>query len=188
MAERSDRHARCDRLPRATAIPVRRRPPACPWRAGCGGTRTSGSEGGGEQTTAGNRGIGGSPPTLLRADRRASAASAGPMTARRIATGTGPRRWDTRAGEIELQIPKLRQGSYFPAATVTLILARRITQTWRSASCRRQRGPPGPEKRAPRSMATSPRAARRAGAQPVAVCVLRPPAVGSGCGRMLPST
>src|SRR3954452_25371979 len=23
-------------------------------------------------------------------------------------------RWDTRAGEIELQIPKLRQGSYFP--------------------------------------------------------------------------
>src|SRR3954469_14844409 len=24
-----------------------------------------------------------------------------------------PRRWDTRAGEIELQIPKLRQGSYF---------------------------------------------------------------------------
>jgi putative transposase len=26
-----------------------------------------------------------------------------------------PRRWDTRAGEIELQIPKLRQGSYFPS-------------------------------------------------------------------------
>jgi hypothetical protein len=25
-----------------------------------------------------------------------------------------PRRWDGRAGEIELQIPKLRQGSYFP--------------------------------------------------------------------------
>ena len=25
------------------------------------------------------------------------------------------RRWDTRAGSIELQIPKLRQGSYFPA-------------------------------------------------------------------------
>src|SRR5437868_9865159 len=25
------------------------------------------------------------------------------------------RRWDTRAGEIELQIPKLRQGSYFPS-------------------------------------------------------------------------
>ena len=25
------------------------------------------------------------------------------------------RRWDTRAGEIELQIPKLRRGSYFPS-------------------------------------------------------------------------
>src|SRR3954452_18690176 len=25
------------------------------------------------------------------------------------------RRWDTRAGEIQLQIPKLRQGSYFPS-------------------------------------------------------------------------
>ena len=28
--------------------------------------------------------------------------------------GYRPRRWDTRAGEIELQIPRLRQGSYFP--------------------------------------------------------------------------
>src|SRR5687768_13283691 len=28
--------------------------------------------------------------------------------------GYRARRWDTRAGEIELQIPKLRQGSYFP--------------------------------------------------------------------------
>ena len=28
--------------------------------------------------------------------------------------GYRPRRWDTRAGEIELQIPKIRQGSYFP--------------------------------------------------------------------------
>src|SRR4051812_36775048 len=70
LAVRSDRLARCDRLPRATAIPVQRQPPACPWRAGCGGTRTSGSEGGGEQTTARERGIGGSPPTLRRVDRR----------------------------------------------------------------------------------------------------------------------
>src|SRR3954453_11537633 len=30
--------------------------------------------------------------------------------------GYRPRRWDTRAGEIELQIPKLRQGSYFPSS------------------------------------------------------------------------
>lgn len=29
--------------------------------------------------------------------------------------GYRPRRWDTRASEIELQIPKLRQGSYFPS-------------------------------------------------------------------------
>jgi transposase-like protein len=29
--------------------------------------------------------------------------------------GYRPRRWDTRAGEIELQTPKLRQGSYFPS-------------------------------------------------------------------------
>src|ERR1700754_475695 len=29
--------------------------------------------------------------------------------------GYRPRRWDTKAGEVELQIPKLRQGSYFPS-------------------------------------------------------------------------
>jgi putative transposase len=29
--------------------------------------------------------------------------------------GYRPRRWYTRAGEIELQIPKIRQGSYFPS-------------------------------------------------------------------------
>ncbi len=29
--------------------------------------------------------------------------------------GYRPRRWDTRVGELELQIPKLRQGSYFPS-------------------------------------------------------------------------
>jgi putative transposase len=29
--------------------------------------------------------------------------------------GYRPRRWDTRAGEIELRIPKLREGSYFPS-------------------------------------------------------------------------
>ena len=35
-----------------------------PWRAGCSGTGTSGSEGGGEETTARKRGTGVSPPTL----------------------------------------------------------------------------------------------------------------------------
>jgi hypothetical protein len=29
--------------------------------------------------------------------------------------GYRPRRWNTRADEVELQIPKLRQGSYFPS-------------------------------------------------------------------------
>jgi putative transposase len=29
--------------------------------------------------------------------------------------GYRPRRWDTRVGSIELAIPKLRQGSYFPS-------------------------------------------------------------------------
>src|SRR5438874_7034205 len=29
--------------------------------------------------------------------------------------GYRARRWDTRAGEVELQIPKIRQGSYFPS-------------------------------------------------------------------------
>lgn len=29
--------------------------------------------------------------------------------------GYRPRRWDTRVGTVELQIPKLREGSYFPA-------------------------------------------------------------------------
>ena len=40
------------------------RPPHVLWRARCGGSRTPGSEGGGEQTTARKRGTGGSPPTL----------------------------------------------------------------------------------------------------------------------------
>jgi putative transposase len=29
--------------------------------------------------------------------------------------GYRPRRWDTRVGELELAIPKLRSGSYFPS-------------------------------------------------------------------------
>jgi hypothetical protein len=38
--------------------------PMCSWRAGCGGTRTSGSEGGGEETTGRKANTGASPPTL----------------------------------------------------------------------------------------------------------------------------
>ena len=43
-------------------------------------------------------------------------AAYGERSAERITRRNGyrPRRWDTRAGSIELQIPKLRQGSYFP--------------------------------------------------------------------------
>ena len=36
----------------------------CSWRAGCGGSRTSGSEGGGEETTGRKADTGASPPTL----------------------------------------------------------------------------------------------------------------------------
>jgi putative transposase len=30
--------------------------------------------------------------------------------------GYRPRRWDTGAGELELQTPRLRQGTYFPSS------------------------------------------------------------------------
>src|SRR5215212_7179815 len=43
-------------------------------------------------------------------------AELGEITPDRVMQRNGyrPRRWDTRVGEIELAIPKLRQGSYFP--------------------------------------------------------------------------
>jgi hypothetical protein len=44
-----------------------------------------------------------------------SAASVALRIARRIATAIGLGGGDTRAGEIELQIPKIRKGSYFPS-------------------------------------------------------------------------
>jgi putative transposase len=34
---------------------------------------------------------------------------------RRAVTATGERAWDTRVGSIELAIPRLRSGSYFPS-------------------------------------------------------------------------
>ena len=44
-------------------------------------------------------------------------AELGEVTAERVTQRNGyrPRPWDTRAGEIELRIPKLRSGSYFPS-------------------------------------------------------------------------
>src|SRR4051794_18446184 len=44
-------------------------------------------------------------------------AELGEVSGERVTQRNGyrPRPWDTRAGEIELAIPKLRQGSYFPS-------------------------------------------------------------------------
>ena len=44
-------------------------------------------------------------------------AGLGEVSGERVTQRNGyrPRAWDTRAGELELRIPKLRQGSYFPS-------------------------------------------------------------------------
>jgi putative transposase len=44
-------------------------------------------------------------------------AELGERTPERVAHRNGyrPRTWDTRVGELELAIPRLRQGSYFPS-------------------------------------------------------------------------
>jgi hypothetical protein len=49
---------------------MKRTHPMCSWRAGCGETRKSGSEGGGEETTGRKAGTGASPPTLRVSERR----------------------------------------------------------------------------------------------------------------------
>ena len=54
----------------------------CSWRAGCGGSRKSGSEGGGEETPGRKAGTGASPPTL-REDARSE-------DARKRSTGDSP--------------------------------------------------------------------------------------------------
>jgi putative transposase len=48
--------------------------------------------------------------------------------------GYPPRQWDTRVGSIELAIPKLRQGSYFPSF---LELAGGLSKRWSRSSRRR---------------------------------------------------
>ena len=50
-------------------------------------------------------------------------------TGRRSACGCQARPWDTRAGTIGLNIPKLRKGSYFP----TFLEPRRTAENRRSA-------------------------------------------------------
>jgi len=67
--------------------------------------------------------------------------------------GYRPRRWDTRVGELELAIPRLRTGSYFPSfleprrraeqalvavvqeAYVNGISTRRSTGWWSNSAC-----------------------------------------------------
>ena len=44
--------------------------------------------------------------------------------------GYRPRRWDTRAGEIELQIPKIRQASYFPSFLSRASVVSRRSSVW----------------------------------------------------------
>jgi len=56
--------------------------------------------------------------TLMSAEASAAAGAAyGERSAERVnhRNGYRERRWDTRAGSIDLAIPKLRQGSYFPS-------------------------------------------------------------------------
>jgi hypothetical protein len=54
--------------------------------------------------------------------------------------GYRARRWDTRAGEIELQIPKIRQGSYSRASCSRASVPSRRCSAWSSrpmcAACR----------------------------------------------------
>ena len=70
--------------------------------------------------------------------------------------GYRPRPWATRAGEIELAIPKLRQGSYFPS----FLEPRR-----RSEQALGRRRPGGLRQRRLHAQGRSPgRAARRSGA------------------------
>ena len=49
--------------------------------------------------------------------------------------GYRARRWDTRAGEIELQIPKLRRGQLFPVVSCSRASAR--SRRWSRSSSRR---------------------------------------------------
>ena len=63
---------------------------------------------------------------------------------RQLANGYRPA-WDTRAGSIDLAVPKLRQGSYFPRVAVHAASARRTGAGGgdRPGICRRGVHPPG---------------------------------------------
>jgi transposase-like protein len=66
--------------------------------------------------------------------------------------GYRPRRWDTRAGEIELQIPKIRQGSYFPSFLEPRKRSEQaLLAVVQQGLCLRRLDPPGrPARREPR--------------------------------------
>ena len=122
---------------------------------------------------------------MLALTRKISSASAATYWAWANAdtwrNGYRPRRWDTRAGSIELQIPKLRQGSYFPAlleprrraerallavvqqAYVEGVSTRRVDDLVRSLGCEGISQEPGVEdlRRARRRRRELPRAAAR---------------------------
>jgi hypothetical protein len=68
--------------------------PTCSWRAGCGGSRTSGSAGGGEET-AGGTASKAAPPTQPRPSRRAGVDGGALLSAR--SRDVGGRRRDARA-------------------------------------------------------------------------------------------
>ena len=62
----------------------------------------------------------------------------GEVTPDRVNCRNGYRRreWDTRTGTIELAIPKLRSGSYFPWFASTAAAPRlRWRRSWRPATC-----------------------------------------------------
>jgi putative transposase len=74
--------------------------------------------------------------------------------------GYRPTRWDTRAGEIELQIPKMRQGSYFPSFLQLRKRSEQALVSWcsrpTSAGCQRGASTSSPSRsgcgsRSPRS-------------------------------------
>ena len=65
--------------------------------------------------------------------------------------GYRPRRWDTRVGTIELGIPKLREGSYFPSLLEPRRRSERALDLRGHAGLRR--GRLDPPRRRPRALA-----------------------------------
>ena len=77
---------------------------------------------------------------LMSADADAECGAAyGTRSSERTNTRNGyrSRGWDTRAGSIELAVPKLRQGSYFPGGCSSGAggRRRRWSRWWRPATC-----------------------------------------------------